>query len=150
MSTTHADAAAAKKEVWKITVYLSVITLVELALGYIMFKMNWSDGSFIKLFTKILILLFMLWKAFYIIAYFMHLKFEAKPLVSTLIISSLLFIWFIIAFLWDGSSYKQLRTRYTPYHVEHFQQPMPVSEAHQGGASNSVESHTVLPTKDSL
>lgn len=119
----HTDAAA-KREVWKITAYLTVITLIELALGYIMFALNWQDGTFIKTFTKGIIIVLMLWKAFYIIAYFMHLKFETKSLISTVGISMLLFIWFIIAFLWDGDSFKNLRTRYTPYHDEHFSQPM--------------------------
>lgn len=121
---THQDAAAARKEVWKITAYLSIITLVELALGYIMYMMNWTDGSFIKTFTKIVIMILMLWKAFYIIAYFMHLKFENMAMIKTIAIPCLLFVWFIIAFLWDGDSFKNLRKRYDPYHQEHFTQPM--------------------------
>lgn len=122
----HTDAAAAKREVWKITAYLSVLTIVELALGYIIFRLNWQDGTFIKTFTKGVIIVLMLWKAFYIIAYFMHLKFEAKSLISTIAIPSLLFVWFVLAFLMDGESFKNLRSRYTPYHDVHFSKPMDV------------------------
>lgn len=120
----HTDVASARREVWKVTAYLSVITLVELGLGYFMFKMNWPDGSFLKTFTKIVILLLMLWKAYYIIAYFMHLKYENKATIDVVVIPCLLFVWFIIAFLWDGNSYKNLREKYDPYHPEHFSQPM--------------------------
>ena len=45
-------------------------------------------------------------------------------MIKTIAIPCLLFIWFIIAFIWDGNSFKNLRARYTPYHVEHFSQPM--------------------------
>lgn len=126
----HTDAAAAKREVWKITIYLSVLTIVELALGFLMYKMDWQDGTFIKTSTKIIIILLMLWKAFYIIAYFMHLRYEKLSMIKITAIPTLLFIWFIIAFLWDGDSYKNLRARYTPYHVEHFSQPMKKVEHH--------------------
>jgi hypothetical protein len=36
----------------------------------------------------------------------------------------MLFIWFIIAFIKDGDSYKNLRNRYDP----HFRETMPVNE----------------------
>lgn len=127
---SHSDAATARREVWKITVYLTVLTIIELALGFIMYKMDWQDGTFIKMFTKIVIILLMLWKAFYIIAYFMHLKYETLSMIKITAIPCLLFIWFIIAFLWDGNSFKNLRARYTPYHVEHFKQPMKSVQHH--------------------
>lgn len=135
----HKDTAAARKEVWKITAYLSIITIVELALGYIMFRLDWQDGTFIKTFTKIVILLLMLWKAFYIIAYFMHLRYENLAFIRTIAIPTMLLIWAIIAFIWDGTSYKNLRARYTPYHVEHFSQPMEKVPAH------GEETHADVP-----
>lgn len=127
----HVDVAAARREVWKITIYLTILTLVELALGFIMFKMDWAEGSFIKLFTKIVIIFLMTWKAFYIISYFMHLKFEAISLIKMIGIPCILFVWFILAFLWDGGSFKMMRERYDPYHVDHFSQPMQQVPAHE-------------------
>jgi hypothetical protein len=42
----------------------------------------------------------------------MHLKHEFKTLIMTIIVPLGLFFWFIIAFLYDGSSYNQLRNHY--------------------------------------
>ena len=57
-------------------------------------------------------------KAFYIVADFMHLKHEVKNLIMTIIVPLLLFVWFIGAFLWDGSSFRNLRNNYNPYFKE--------------------------------
>jgi hypothetical protein len=57
-------------------------------------------------------------KAFYIVAYFMHLKHEMKNLIMTIVVPLALFIWFIIAFLYDGNSFKNLRNTYDPYFKE--------------------------------
>ena len=51
-------------------------------------------------------------KAFFIVAEFMHLGHEIKNLIMTIAVPALLFVWFLIAFAWDGNSYRQLRNRY--------------------------------------
>ncbi len=111
------DREASRKEVVKITVILSVITLVELALGFWLYK---SPGmsSFMVTLVKGVILILMLAKAFYIVAYFMHLKHELRNLIMTIVVPLLLFVWFIIAFLADGNSYRNLKNTYDPYHKE--------------------------------
>lgn len=111
------DREASKKEVIKITVILSVITLVELALGFWMYASP-GMGSFMITLIKGVILILMLAKAFYIVAYFMHLKHELKNMIMTIVVPLLLFVWFIIAFLADGNSYKNLKNTYDPYHKE--------------------------------
>ena len=57
----------------------------------------------------------MMAKAFYIVAYFMHLKHELKNMIMTIVVPLLLFVWFITAFLYEGNSYRNLRNRYDPY-----------------------------------
>ena len=111
------DREASRKEVVKITVILSVITLIELALGFWLYK---SPGmsSFMVTLVKGVILILMLAKAFYIVAYFMHLKHELRNMIMTIVVPLLLFVWFIIAFLADGNSYKNLKNTYDPYHKE--------------------------------
>lgn len=111
------DREASKKEVIKITVILSVITLVELALGFWMYAAP-EMGSFMITLIKGVILILMLAKAFYIVAYFMHLKHELKNMIMTIVVPLLLFVWFIIAFLYEGNSYKNLKNTYDPYHKE--------------------------------
>ena len=48
-------------------------------------------------------------KAYYIVSVFMHLGDEVRNLIMTIVVPLCLFIWFIIAFLWDGNSWKNLR-----------------------------------------
>ena len=90
--------------------------IIELALGFWMIDME--EGSFIKHFVKGVIVILMLAKAFYIVGYFMHLKHELRNMIMTIVVPLLLFVWFIIAFLADGDSYKNLKNNYDSYHKE--------------------------------
>lgn len=110
-------AGGGKKEIVRITVYLSILTIVELIIGYYMYKANLTDGFF-RHFLKGVIVILMMWKAMYIVGYFMHLKHELRNMIMTIVIPLFLFVWFIIAFLADGNSYKNLREKYDPSHVE--------------------------------
>jgi cytochrome c oxidase subunit IV len=111
-----AHAAAARKEVYRVTIILSILTIVELALGYSM--VNMSEQRFSRHLIKGIILILMLAKAFYIVAYFMHLKHELRNMIMTIVLPLGLFIWFIIAFLADGNSFRELRNKYAPYDQE--------------------------------
>lgn len=118
-ASVHHDehAGGGKKEIVRITVYLSILTIVELIIGYYMYKAALEDGFF-KHFLKGVIVVLMLWKAMYIVGYFMHLKHELRNMIMTIVVPLFLFVWFIISFLSDGNSYKNLRHNYDPYHVE--------------------------------
>jgi cytochrome c oxidase subunit IV len=108
----------AVKEIWKVTGILTILTLVELALGFWMMKIE-APGA--RLAIKGTIVILMMVKAFYIVGYFMHLKHELKNLIMTIVVPLLLFVWFIIAFLYEGNSYKNLRNTYDPYKKEQTQ-----------------------------
>lgn len=120
------DSAGTVKEIIKITIILSVLTIIELILGYSM--INIDEESFLRHFIKGVILILMLAKAFYIIAYFMHLKHEIKNFIMTVAMPMFLFVWFIIAFLADGNSFKNLKNRYNKYHLEQSKEKAPVHE----------------------
>ena len=104
-----------RKEIWKVTIILSILTIIELVLGFVM--MGMEDG-FTKYFIKGTIVILMLVKAFYIVGYFMHLKHELRNFIMTVCVPLLIFVWFIIAFLYDGNSYKNLRNTYDRHHKE--------------------------------
>lgn len=104
------------KEIIKVTIILSVLTAIELALGFWMMGMPLESG--LRLATKGTIVILMLAKAFYIVGYFMHLKHEIKNLIMTVVVPLALFIWFIIAFLYDGNSFRHLRNTYDPHYKE--------------------------------
>jgi cytochrome c oxidase subunit IV len=114
---THDDThGGGTKEVVKVTIILSVLTIVELALGFWM--MGMVENSFEKHFVKGVIIILMMAKAFYIVGYFMHLKHEIRNLIMTVVVPMGLFIWFIIAFLYDGNSFNNLRNTYNPLYKQ--------------------------------
>jgi cytochrome c oxidase subunit IV len=114
--TYHHHPSEGTGRIWKTTIYLSVITLVELSFGFLMYFTDfpaWAD-----LFIKGVIVILSLWKAFYIVSVFMHLGDEIRNMIMTIVVPLLLFVWFIAAFLWDGSSYRALRNRYDVHYKE--------------------------------
>jgi cytochrome c oxidase subunit 4 len=119
----HEHHGGGTKEITRVTIILTVLTIVELALGYSMIKV--SEESTLRHFIKGVILILMLAKAFYIVGYFMHLKHEIRNLIMTICIPLFLFVWFIIAFLYDGHSYNNNRNTYTPYYKVHSNQKAP-------------------------
>ncbi len=112
--TQPAEKFEAQNEVKKVTIILSVLTLVELALGFLMYK-SFPDPGFARNFIKGVIIILMLAKAYYIVAYFMHLGHELKNLIMTIVVPLVLFVWFIIAFLYDGHSFNVNRNTYDRY-----------------------------------
>jgi cytochrome c oxidase subunit 4 len=114
--------ASGKGEVRKITIYLSVLTLIELALGFWMMSVT---NLGMRHLIKGVIIILMLAKAFYIVGYFMHLKHELKNMIMTIVVPLLLFVWFIIAFLYDGNSYLNNRMNYDRYKNERSKEKAP-------------------------
>jgi cytochrome c oxidase subunit IV len=116
----HSDSKGMVKKIIRTTVILSVITIIELALGYAIFFMhkdpNHSTGLVLAI--KGVIVILSLAKAFYIVSIFMHLGDELRNMIMTIVVPLLLFVWFIAAFMWDGNSYKNLRNKYDPHHKE--------------------------------
>ena len=106
------------KAIWRTFRVLLVITVVELILAIGYYEMEFQNRHLVKHILNGVFIILTLTKAFYIIAEFMHLGHEIKNLILTLAMPALLFIWFIVAFLWDGNSYKNLRKNYDPYQVE--------------------------------
>jgi cytochrome c oxidase subunit 4 len=101
-----------KKKIFKTTLLLSVITLIELGIGYLLYATEFSELVDNMFKGAVIILSFA--KAFYIVSIFMHLGEEVRNLIMTIIVPLLLFVWFIVAFLWDGNSWKNLRNEYAP------------------------------------
>ena len=121
MENVHTVTAEHKDEhsfdrsaIWRTFWILLVITLVELGLAIWYYETDFLP----KLFLNGVFIILTLAKAFFIIAEFMHLRHELKNLIMTIAIPALLFVWFLMAFLWDGGSFKDLRNTYDPYHKE--------------------------------
>jgi cytochrome c oxidase subunit 4 len=131
------------KEIIKVTVILSVLTIVELALGFWM--MGMPLGSGIRLAVKGAIVILMMAKAFYIVGYFMHLKHEIRNLIMTIVVPLALFVWFIVAFLYDGNSFRHLRNTYDPHFKE--QSTIKVAPKEEGKHEEKKEEHKTEEAK---
>jgi cytochrome c oxidase subunit IV len=105
-----------KKRVVKTTVILSIVTVIELGLGLLLYATSFDP--WLNLAVKGVIVILSLAKAFYIVSIFMHLGDEIRNMIMTIVVPLMLFIWFIIAFIVDGNSYKNLRNTYDPYFKE--------------------------------
>lgn len=98
------------KKIWRAFWILTVFTIIELACGYAIYFLEKGDPSYyLILFIKGVITILTFGKAFYIISIFMHLGDEVRTFILSLAIPALLLIWFIIAFLWDGNSFRVMR-----------------------------------------
>jgi hypothetical protein len=105
---THHDDSSFYATVKRVTIILSIVTIVELALGLLIYKMG--EGSPLAiLLIKGIITILSLAKAFYITSYFMHLGDEIRNFIMTIVVPLMLFIWFIAAFLIDGASWRNLK-----------------------------------------
>lgn len=130
----HVDDVVFKRRVKKTTILLSIITIIELAIGLTIYTIHKGEdpSHLLILMFKGLVCILTLAKAFYIVSVFMHLGDEVRNMIMTIVVPLLLFIWFIIAFIYDGNSYKNLRNRYDSHYRE---AGLPATSNH--GSSNN-------------
>ena len=107
-----AESKAQVKRIMKITVWLTLITLAEVAVGLYAH----IYGGISKVILAFYFLGLTIFKAGMIVRVFMHLGDEKKNFVMAVIIPLSLFVWFIIAFLADGDFW--LRMNNTQAHTK--------------------------------
>ncbi len=110
----HLSYEESKKHVVKGLVILAVVTLIEVFLsligkGDLLHFIAHSAPKLTLLVTGLLIIALSLYKAYYIVGDFMHMKYEVRGLAMTVILPTLLLVWAIIAFLQEGGSWGKRR-----------------------------------------
>jgi cytochrome c oxidase subunit IV len=124
----HVSDAEFKKRVRNTTILLSIITIIELGIGLLIYTMHKGNPSeFLILLFKGVVCILTLAKAYYIVSVFMHLGDEIRNMIMTIVVPLLLFIWFITAFIVDGNSYKNLRNQFD----KHFEESTKKEKYHQ-------------------
>lgn len=104
------DYNASKSIAFKTILLLGAITIVEvlfclLGKGYLV------EGFHISHVIIGLVMICMsIVKAYFIIFEFMHMKYEIPGMAKTVLIPTLLLVWAVIAFLWEGSDWNHRRT----------------------------------------
>lgn len=88
-----------KKKIWSVFFVLLLITVIEFIIALWAIPqghMSQAVGNYVYIGLTLL-------KAFYIVAYFMHLKFEKLGLQLALTVSFIFIIYFIVLMLVEGS-----------------------------------------------
>lgn len=133
----HTSDAEFKKRVRKTTILLSVLTVIELAIGLAIYNIHKGENpsELLILMFKGVVCILTLAKAYYIVSVFMHLGDEIRNMIMTIVVPLLLFVWFIIAFIYEGNSYKNLRNTYD----KHFKESTMPAEHHSHSAEAPEE-----------
>lgn len=106
----HLSYEESKKHVVKGLILLAVITLIEVFLsligkGDLLSGLSAAAPKVTLLVTGLLIIALSIYKAYYIIGDFMHMKYEVRGLAMSVLLPTLLLVWAIIAFLQEGGSW---------------------------------------------
>ena len=86
---------AQTKAIWRTFIILCVLTAIEFAFAFAMEPSMLRNSIFIIL---------TIFKAFFIVGEFMHLKHETKGLIWSILIPTALLVWLLIALLTEGTS----------------------------------------------
>ncbi|MDX5348575.1 MAG: cytochrome C oxidase subunit IV family protein [Hymenobacteraceae bacterium] len=84
------------KPIWRTFWILVILTAIEFAFAFLMEASMLRNSIFIVL---------TIFKAFFIVAEFMHLKHEAKGLIWSILIPMALLVWLVVALISEGSYY---------------------------------------------
>lgn len=93
--------------VWKATLWLTIVTIVEVGIALFWFY-NFEDTLPRWMLNSLMIIASLL-KAYFIIGEFMHLNYEKRGFTLSILVPIVLFSWGILAFLVEGDHIKDLR-----------------------------------------
>lgn len=120
---THLSYEEAKKVVFKGFVILGIVTIAEVMValvgkGYII------EGFHLPRFIMYSLMIVMsLYKAFFIVFEFMHMKYEVPGLVRSVLMPTLLLIWAVIAFFSEGNTWYHWRKQVNDRPIAQFSAP---------------------------
>ena len=108
----HLSYEESKKKVFQGLILLGAVTLVEVGLslfgkGYIISGVE--NYSWLAYVIGLGLIVLSLYKAYFIIYDFMHMRYEVKGLALSVLLPTLLLVWAIIAFFQEGGSWKSRR-----------------------------------------
>lgn len=106
---SHLSYEESKSKVLRIIIILGVITLVEvvfalLGKGYIIEGLHFPTAV-----MGVAMVAMSAVKAYLIVYEFMHMKYEVPGLVKSVLMPTLLLVWAIIAFFYEGNTWKNYR-----------------------------------------
>lgn len=136
----HISYEEGKKAAFRGFVLLGIITLIEvfvalLGKGYIV------EGFHLPVSVMYIAMIGMsLYKAYFIVYEFMHMKYEVPGLVKSVLLPTLLLVWAIIAFFYEGNTWHNWRKAVKDHPIEALN---PLKK-------NKDDQHRLIPVMDSL
>ncbi|MDX1905543.1 MAG: cytochrome C oxidase subunit IV family protein [Bacteroidia bacterium] len=116
----HSDGSETRKEIFRTALILTALTTFEFVLAGIKNSLPaWTGLSVgaVKMIVLSTFVILTIFKAFYIVGVFMHLKDEVKRLAWTILIPFLFIIWLIIGLMYDGTSWGKQKVTDAGYSV---------------------------------
>ncbi|GJM33184.1 MAG: hypothetical protein DHS20C18_21850 [Saprospiraceae bacterium] len=108
----HVSYEESIKKVYKGLVLLGAVTLLEVFISLVGKGHIWPEAleyRWILYTVGLVIIILSLYKAYFIVYEFMHMRYEAKGLAMTVLLPTALLVWAIIAFFQEGDSWKGRR-----------------------------------------
>jgi len=88
------------QRIWKTALLLGIVTFLEFVIAFTMVSSALRTSIFVGL---------TLVKAFYIVSEFMHLKYEVKVLIWSILIPTMFVVWLLITLLIEGEAIFMVR-----------------------------------------
>jgi cytochrome c oxidase subunit IV len=88
------------RKIWRTALVLGIITTIEFIIAFTMGSSALRTSIFVGL---------TLVKAFYIVSEFMHLKYEVKVLIWSILVPTLFVVWLLLALLIEGEAINMVR-----------------------------------------
>jgi len=105
----HLTYEESKKSATKIIIILGIITIAEVLFA-LLGKGYLKEGiEFSPFIMGAVMIIMSVVKAYLIIFEFMHMKYEVPGLVKSVLLPTLLLVWGVIAFSWEGSDWFKRR-----------------------------------------
>ena len=146
----HLSYEEAKKTAFKGFVLLGIVTIIEvmvalLGKGYII------EGFHLPRAIMYLAMIAMsLYKAYFIVYEFMHMRYEVPGLVKSVLLPTLLLVWAIIAFFSEGNTWNHWRAKVKDRPLHMLEQMEGKKNHAKADHSNApVEAHTAPTIPDS-
>ncbi len=100
---THAHGNEMVKTIWRTFWIMLIVTIIEIV-GALVYPPT-APRMILNVFFIVMSLL----KAFYIVGVFMHLKFEIKHLIITILVPTIFLIYAVIILLAEGQSWLNMQ-----------------------------------------
>ena len=106
MAVTADGGAGARKAIWRTFWILAGLTTIEFIIaGTKAYYGQWLglQPETVSAMVLALFIILTIFKAFYIVAEFMHLKHEVKRLVWIILVPFIFIVWLLIGLFWEGN-----------------------------------------------